>query len=269
MDCTGKIALVTGAAAGIGRACAIGLGEAGAQIIATDIDEAGLDKTLSLIKETGAKARIAVQDVREEAAWAELIADIGKTEGALNILVNNAGIGIAAPLTSMSLDDFRRQMAINVEGVFLGCKHAIPLMSESGKSSIINISSVAGLIGSPGLTGYCASKGAVRLFTKAAALECAGAGFEIRVNSVHPGIIDTDIWGKEISGLAEMSERLSLTQKEGANRVDIDAFSQAAVPGGKPGQPTDIAQGVVFLASDASSYMNGSELVIDSGQTAS
>ncbi len=268
MDCANKIGLVTGAAAGIGRACAIALAQAGAQVIATDIDEAGLAKTLALIEKSGGKARIAPQDVRAESVWASLIADIKKTEGGLNILVNNAGIGIAAPLISMSLEDFRRQMAINVDGVFLGCKHAIPLMGTSGKSSIINISSVAGLIGAPGLTGYCASKGAVRLFTKAAALECAAADLSIRVNSVHPGIIDTDIWGKEIAGLADLSENLSHTAKTGANRVDIEAFSAAVVPGGKPGQPIDIANGVVFLASDASSYMNGTELVIDYGQTA-
>ncbi len=268
MDCTSKIALITGGGAGIGRSCALALAQAGARLIISDIDEAGLAETQKLVEKVGGTSRILVQDVANEARWQAVIASIAAQEKALHVLVNNAGIGIAMPLTEMSLADWRRQMAINLDGVFLGCKHAIPLMRESGKASIINISSVAGLVGAPGLVGYCASKGGVRLFSKALALECANEESTIRVNSVHPGIIDTDIWSKEISGLTLMSERVNATQTEGANRVDIDAIATASVPGGKPGQPHDIAQGVVFLASDASSYITGTELVIDHGLTA-
>ena len=264
-DCSGKIALVTGAGTGIGRACAVALAEAGAAVVASDIDAGTAAETAALITKNGGTARGLGQDVTDESVWQEVIASIGAEEGGLSILVNNAGIAIGVAVTEMSLDDWRRQTAINLDGVFLGTKHAIPLMTQSGGGSIINISSVAGLIGTAGLSGYCATKGGVRLFSKAVAVECASGNTNIRVNSVHPGIIETDIWGKEISGIAEAQPELMV---EGANRINIDAFTDAVVPGGRVGQPEDIARGVVFLASDASSYMSGTELVIDHGFTA-
>ena len=263
-DCSGKTALITGAAGGIGRSCAQKLAEAGARVIVTDIEQEGLQKTVSLITEAGGTARGLAQDVTEEAVWQELIADIKANEGALHVLVNNAGIAIGVSILEMSLDDWRRQSAINLDGVFLGCKHAIPLMGESGAGSIINISSIAGLRGAAGLAGYCATKGGVRLFSKSVASECAAAELPIRCNSVHPGIIDTDIWGREIAGIAANNPEM---MAEGGNRIDINLVA-AGVPGGKPGHPDDIANGVVYLASDASSYVNGSELVIDYAMTA-
>ena len=265
-DCSGKIALVTGAGTGIGRACSLSLAEAGATVIASDIDGGTAADTAAIICKNGGKARGLGQDVTDEGVWQEVIASIANEEGALNVLVNNAGIAIGVAVTEMSLDDWRRQNAINLDGVFLGTKHAIPLMTQSGGGSIINISSVAGLTGAAGLAGYCATKGGVRLFSKAVAIECASGNTNIRVNSVHPGIIETDIWGKEIAGIAESQPDL---MDAGANRIDGKAFAEAVVPGGRVGHVSDVSCGVVFLASDASSYMTGSELVIDHGLSAS
>ena len=189
-----------------------------------------------------------------------MIASVRKTYGRLDILVNNAGIGLGGSVIDMSLADFRKQMAVNVEGVFLGVKHGLPLMRESGEGgSIINMSSVAGLKGAATLAGYCASKGAVRLFTKSVALECAAAGDKVRVNSVHPGIIETPIWDTIIG-----------TGGPGANAgpqraASLDAMASVATPLGFKGDPSDIADGVLWLASSESRYVTGAELVIDGG----
>jgi len=242
------------------------LAEAGAMVVVTDIDTGTATETAELIAKNGGKARALGQDVTQEDVWQDVIASISDQEGGLNVLVNNAGIAIGVAVTEMSLDDWRRQNAINLDGVFLGTKHAIPLMTQSGGGSIINISSVAGLTGAAGLAGYCATKGGVRLFSKAVAIECASGNTNIRVNSVHPGIIETDIWGKEIAGIAESQPDL---MDAGANRIDGKAFAEAVVPGGRVGHVSDVSRGVVFLASDASSYMTGSELVIDHGFSAS
>ena len=263
-SCEGKVALVTGAATGIGRACAVALAEAGAKLIVTDIDEERVNQTAKMIEEAGGSARACVQDVTQEAGWQSLVDDVRAQEGALHVLVNNAGIAVGVSIVDMSLADWQRQTAVNLDGVFLGCKYAIPLMATSGPSSIINISSVAGLRGAPGLAGYCATKGGVRLFSKAVARECAMGDMPIRCNSVHPGLIDTEIWGREIAGIAENNPEM---MTEGGNAIDVNLLA-AGVPGGKPGAAADIANGVVYLASDASSYVNGTELVIDYAMTA-
>jgi NAD(P)-dependent dehydrogenase (short-subunit alcohol dehydrogenase family) len=170
----------------------------------------------------------------------------------------------------MSLEAWNRQVGINLNGVFLGTKHGIPAMRTAKPAgsykggSIINISSVAGLNGAAGLSGYCATKGAVRLFTKAVALECAAAQDGIRCNSVHPGIIDTPIWTK-IDEVGVLQAGMGLPP--GSNAIDPNMIA-AATPLGFPGSPFDIADGIVFLASDESRYMTGSELVIDGGMTA-
>ncbi len=259
---SGKVALVTGAASGIGRACAERLAAEGATVILTDLqDEAGA-AVVEAIGAASGSARYLHQDVTDEAGWGQGIASIAAQEGRLDILVNNAGIGLGGPVTEMSLADFRRQIAVNVEGVFLGVKHAIPLMRKSGDGgSIINMSSVAGLKGAASLAGYCASKGAVRLFTKAVALECAAAQDRIRVNSVHPGIIETPIWDTIIG-----------TGGPGANAgpqraATLDAMASVAAALGHKGQPGDIAEGVLWLASEESRYVTGAELVIDGGLT--
>lgn len=256
----GKVALVTGGASGIGRACALLLGKEDATVIVTDVqDDMGQD-TAAKIKRDGGDAMYLNHNVTDEDAWIRVIGEIRSCYGKLHVLVNNAGIAVAGPVTDMSLADWRRQQAINLDGVFLGTKHALPLMRESGGGSIINMSSLAGLKGAAGLSGYCATKGGVRLFTKAVALECAAAKDKVRVNSVHPGIIETPIWGAIAEGMP--GEALSATR---ANAPDLDALSTMIVPMGVKGLPEDIAEGVLYLASDASRYVTGTELVIDGG----
>ena len=253
----GKVALVTGGASGIGAGCATRLAEEGASVVITDVQDAKGGELVAAIEKTGGKARYLHHDVTSEDAWTQIVADIEKTEGRLDILVNNAGIAIASPsITMMSLADFQKQQAVNVDGVFLGCKHSLPLMRKAGNGgSIVNMSSVAGLKGSPILAAYCATKGAVRLFTKAIAMECANFKDGIRVNSVHPGIIETPIW-LSIAGMGQ----------PGTNAPpDLDAMSTQAVPLGVKGLPSDIANGVLWLASDESRYVTGAELVIDGG----
>ena len=260
----GKIALVTGAASGIGRGCAQLLAREGAAIVATDVqDDAGRD-CVAQIKKAGGDAVYLHHDVASEDAWISVIAETKQRFGRLDILVNNAGIAIAVPVTDMSLADWQRQQSINLDGVFLGVKHALPLMRASGGGSIINISSLAGLKGSPGLAGYCATKGGVRLFTKAVAMECAQAKDKVRVNSVHPGIIETAIWTSIAGGMPGDSP---LTTRPGANAPDLDALSSMVVPTGVKGLPEDIAAGVLYLASDDSRYVTGTELVIDGGMS--
>ncbi len=196
-----------------------------------------------------------------EEVWIATIAAIKDQFGRLDILVNNAGIGVGGPITEMTLADFRRQQAINVEGVFLGVKHGLPLMRAGGGGSVINISSVAGMVGSPNLAAYSATKGAVRLFTKSVALECAALKDGVRVNSVHPGIIETAIWDSISAGVAG-------PLPGGANRIDLDAITTIATPLGVKGFPKDIALGVLYLASDDSRYVTGTELIIDGGMVA-
>jgi NAD(P)-dependent dehydrogenase (short-subunit alcohol dehydrogenase family) len=251
----GKVALVTGGASGIGRASALLLAKEGAAVAVTDIqDDAGKD-VVHAIKEAGGAALYIHHDVADEAAWESVVAQVKDRFGRLDILVNNAGIAITSSVLTMSLADWRRQQAINLDGVFLGVKHSLPLIRASGGGSIVNISSLAGLKGAPTLAGYCATKGGVRLFTKAVAMECGAARDNVRVNSVHPGIIETPIWNAIIPGAS------------GANTPNLDAMSETVVPIGTKGVPDDIAQGVLYLASDESRYVTGSELVIDGGMS--
>jgi NAD(P)-dependent dehydrogenase (short-subunit alcohol dehydrogenase family) len=247
----GKVGIITGAASGIGAATARVLAREGARLVLTDLDDAAGQ---ALAAETGSV--YLHHDVTDDAGWPEVVATAERQFSRLDILVANAGIGIMGPAIEMSLGDWRRQMAINVDGVFLSVKYCIPAMRRAGNGgSIVMLSSVAGLRGSAGLAGYSATKGAVRLFAKSMALECAQARDGIRVNSVHPGIIATPIWTKLPPG--------------GANAaLDPYRIAENSVPIGKAGEAEDIANGILFLASDASSHMTGSELVIDGGLTA-
>ena len=255
----GKVALVTGGASGIGAACAKTLAREGACVVISDIDESGGRRVADDIAAAGGQAGSLPHDVTDEARWQSVVAEILSRHGRLDVLVANAGIGImVASIAEMSLADWRRQMAINLDGVFLAMKHCIPAMRRNGGGSIVVMSSVAGLRGSATLAGYCATKGGVRLLAKAVAMECATAGDGIRVNSVHPGIIDTPIWSKLAAGARAAGRNAPL---------DLGELAKAQVPIGRPGSPQDVADGVLFLASDASRYMTGAEIVIDGGMT--
>jgi NAD(P)-dependent dehydrogenase (short-subunit alcohol dehydrogenase family) len=251
----GKVAIVTGAASGIGAASAQTLAREGARVVVSDIDEPGGEKLVGAINAVSGEAVFLQHDVTDEERWVAVVAEIEHRYGRLDILFANAGIGIGAPsIVDMSLADWWRQTAINLDGVFLSVKYCLPLMRRSGGGSIIMTSSIAGLRGSPVLAGYCATKGGVRLFAKAIAMECAARGDGVRVNSVHPGIIDTPIWGKELQG--------------GRNQpFDVEEMGRLGAPLGRVGRAQDIANGVLFLASDAASYITGQELVIDGGIT--
>jgi NAD(P)-dependent dehydrogenase (short-subunit alcohol dehydrogenase family) len=250
-----KIAIVTGGASGIGAACAATLAREGAKVVVTDLDDPGGRAVVERISGAGGEAIFLHQDVSAEESWPGVIEAAENRFGRLDIMVANAGIGIMCSAIEMSLADWRRQTAVNLDGVFLSVKYAVPAMRRAGGGSIIIMSSVAGIRGSAGLAGYCATKGGVRLFAKAVAMECAAVGDNIRINTVHPGVIDTPIWTK-------------LPVSAGQNApIDPHEIARVGVPLGRAGQAQDIANGVLFLASDASSYMTGAELVIDGGMT--
>ena len=241
-DLRGKTALVTGAASGIGRASADRLVAAGARVVYADIQAVEGVEYSPL-------------DVTSEAQWEALIGRMDR----IDILVNNAGIAIGRPVTEMTADEWHRVLAVNLDGVFFGTKHAVRAMRRAKRGgAIINISSAAGLVGTPGASAYSASKGGVRLFTKAVALECAGD--DIRVNSIHPGAVRTPIWEKGEQWQAFVAK---------AGGVDA-AFAQIAnaTPMRRMAEPSEIAEAVLYLASDGARFMTGSELVIDGGYTA-
>src|SRR4029077_9199035 len=225
----GKVAIVTGGASGIGAACAATLAREGAKVVVTDLDDSGGRDGVGKISGGGSEAIYLHQDVTLEQTWPRIIEATERRFGRLDVMVANAGIGILCKAVDMSLTDWRRQTAVNLDGVFLSVKYAVPAMRRAGGGSIIITSSVAGLRGSAGLAGYCATKGGVRLFAKAVAMECAAEGDGIRVNTVHPGVIDTPIWTK-ISG------------STGRNvPIDPNEVAKAGVPMGRVGQPQDIA----------------------------
>jgi NAD(P)-dependent dehydrogenase (short-subunit alcohol dehydrogenase family) len=249
----GKVAIVTGAASGIGEACALTLAREGAAVVVSDVDATLGKGVVERIKKSGGKATFVLHDVRHEREWPQVIAEAERF-GRLDIMVANAGIGIGGPLVEMSLADWQRQQAINLDGVFLSIKFAVPVMRRTGGGSIVLMSSIAGLRGAPGLAAYAATKGGVRLLAKSAALELADD--KIRCNSVHPGIIATPIWNKLAPPAGDGRRNASIDPHERANR---------AVPLVRAGEAQDIANGVLFLCSEAASYITGQELVIDGG----
>lgn len=242
----GKVALVTGAAKGIGARTAGLLADAGATVIATDIDPA------CPVPRGG---RFVAHDVTDTDQWAVAITSIEAAEGRLDILVNNAGMILNKPILSTTIEEFRRVQTVNVESVWMGIQAAAPLMARSGQSSIINLSSIYGQIAGPMHAAYSASKGAVRMLTKAAAVEFARAGHGIRVNSVHPGPVDTDL-GR--SGLEP-----GVAAGRFANEAEAKAFVAAQFPMGRWVETDDVAGVILFLASDASRFVTGTELTVD------
>lgn len=260
---SGKVALVTGGARGLGAETAVTLARAGAKVVISDVLEELAEATATEIRKLGGKAIALRHDVTCESDWQSAVASTVETFGGLDILVNNAGIEKVALFTESSLEEFQQMQAINVTGVFLGIKHVARAMRPEGAAGkggvIINLSSVAGLVGLPGLGGYCTSKGAVRLMTKAAAIEFAALGYGIRVNSLHPAIIKTELGANVVNGMVS----IGLAE----DRASADAFVQSLHPMGY-GQPRDVASAVLFLASDASAWTNGAELVLDGGASA-
>lgn len=239
-----KVAIITGAADGIGKETAILFAKHGAKVVVTDINEEKLHLTSRIINENGGYAIAIKLDVSREEDWEQVISITEKELGRLDILMNNAGIGTRLTLAETSLEQFEKVQSINSVGVFLGMKHGSNAMKKSGKGSIINISSMYGIVGSPGNTAYHASKGAVRLMTKSSALELAKD--LIRVNSIHPGVIETNMSGAK-NGEHPLKDK---------------------TPWPHLGEPIDIAYGALYLASDESRFVTGSELVIDGGYIA-
>jgi 3(or 17)beta-hydroxysteroid dehydrogenase len=251
----GKIAIVTGSGTGIGRATALRLAGEGATLVITDMDMAAGE---TVVGEIGDTANFVQQDVREEGDWRRLMDDTLSRHGRLDILVNNAGILATEnlqELESTELDQWRAIQCVNTEGVFLGCKYGVEAMRANGGGSIVNLSSMAALVGTPHLVAYGASKGAVRQLTKSVALHCGSRGYGIRCNSVHPGLIETRM-GDQVMALGNGDiER----NKEARRRM---------VPLGELGRPDDVANCILFLASDDARYVTGAELVVDGGYTA-
>ncbi len=254
-DMAGRIALVTGASQGLGAATARALAAAGAKVAVTD-----LTAPIDLAAEIGGIAR--AQDVTSESDWAATMDWLRSELGGLDVLVNNAGLWLFKPILQTTLEDWRRLHAVNVEGVFMGTRAAIPLLAERahlwrGGTAIVNLSSAAGLQGAAGATCYNSTKGAVRLFTKGCAKELAAA--RIRVNSVHPAVIDTAMGRALIDDFAGA---------QGVGNNESLANVAAMHPLGHLGEPQNVADAVVFLASDRAAFTTGSELTVDGGLTA-
>jgi len=261
----GKIALISGGARGIGAETARLMAEAGAKVAVGDVlDDRGRE-VVRAIESAGAAAIYTHLDVTREEDWTAAVAAITDRFGGLDILVNNAGVFLGMSLEEATLADWHRLCGVNLTGVFLGTKLSAPALRESGQrsahgSAIVNLASVAGLVGSSNDPLYSMTKGGVTLFTKSAALEFARMGYRIRVNSMHPGTIDTDM-GDQV--LAIRARNLGTNDLEPARQQTLER-----IPIGRMGNVTDIAKGILFLASEDSGFMTGAGLVIDGGITA-
>ena len=243
-----KVAIVTGAASGIGRGCALLLAREGAKVIVTDRDERGAQVAAEL------GTLFMRLDVTDEAGWQRVVDETVRVCGRLQILVNAAGVAVWGDIERTTLEQWRFVNAVNAEGTFLGCRAVLGAMKASGGGSIINISSVAGLVADADAPAYCASKGAVRLLTKSVALHAARSGYNVRCNSVHPSFIDTPMVDAVVDGAKDPSKMRIAVEK--------------AAPLGRIGEVADVANAVLYLASDESKFVTGSELVVDGGLTA-
>lgn len=250
----GKVALVTGGAGGIGAAAARLLAREGARVAVTDLAEG---TGASLAEEIG--GAYLSQDVTDEARWAETVAEVERRFGGLHVLVNAAGIEgdvSAGTPEDTSLDEWRRVLAVNLDGTFLGCRAAIPAIRRAGGGSIVNISSIVALFATPNSTAYGASKAGVRQLTKSVAFHGAAGSAKVRCNSVHPGLIRTRMLD---------SIHATRAQSRGISFEDSRALSLSRVPMGALGEPEDVAWTILFLASEESRYVTGAEFHIDGG----
>lgn len=250
----GKIGLVTGAARGLGAAIATMLAKEGAKVVLSDIKVEGAFDVANEINALYPDCAIAIeQDVRDEQTWQRVLGQVQSKFGGLNILVNNAGIGSIASIEEETYENWRHVHAVDLDSVFLGCKYGVPLIAESGGGSIINISSISGIIAGHNLAAYNSAKAGVRHLSKSVALHCARTGNNVRCNSVHPVFIDTPI----LDGIAQDGDRKAALEKLARQ-----------IPLGRVGQPDDVAHAVLYLASDESSFVTGTEIRVDGGISA-
>jgi 3(or 17)beta-hydroxysteroid dehydrogenase len=244
----GKIALITGAAMGLGAATARRLHREGAFVVLTDRN---VDEGEKVARELGERAEFRALDVTQEEAWIAVLDAVVAAHGKLDVLVNNAGVGVAADIENTTIEQWRFVHAVNVEGVFFGCKHGVRVMKERGGGSIVNLSSVAGIVGASNLAAYCSSKGAVRTLTKSVAMHCARMEYNIRCNSIHPAFIDTPM----VDGLVQASGDPARARVGLAKNIPL----------GRIGEPEDVAAAVAYLASDDAKFVTGAELAVDGG----
>ncbi len=249
-----KVALITGGASGLGLASGKLLLEEGARVIFTDINQTELEKTRDQIDSKYIDlCSTKLLDVTNEENWKSVLSDTIKELGSINILLNSAGITLGADIVSTSFDVWKKVHSVNLDGVFLGCKYALPYMSQGGSGSIINLSSISGIVAGWNTAAYNSSKSAVRHLTKSIALYCGKKEIDVRCNSVHPAFVDTPILDpmKQVFGKDEAIKKL-------ARQIPINRI----------GEPSDVANAVLYLASDESKFMTGSEIVLDGGLSA-
>ncbi len=247
----GKVALVTGAASGIGLATSELLLDEGAEVVLTDLEKCRSAPAMAALAR---RARFLGLDVTDEEDWISVTDKVASEFGRLDILVNCAGMALLKDIETTTLEEWRALQAVNLDGTFLGCKHAVRVMKDRGGGSIVNMSSVAGIVGAGNLAAYSASKGGVRLLTKSVALHCARKSYNIRCNSVHPSFVDTPL-------LQAMIDSARDPQKMQAN-------VERAAPLGRLALPIEVARTIVFLASDESAFTTGAEFVVDGGLSA-
>jgi 3(or 17)beta-hydroxysteroid dehydrogenase len=246
----GKVALISGGASGIGLATARRFVEEGATVVLGDIDRSAGERALAEVE----GASFEPLDVTSDADWQQAADAALARHGALDILVNSAGIVAFGSIEDVSLEDWRRTMSVNLDGTFLGCRHGVRLMKAGRGGSIVNLSSVSGIIGGHNIAAYNAAKGAVRLLTKSVALHCARKGYGIRCNSVHPGFVETPMLDEVV--------------RQGRDAEETRAKVRASVPLGRNAKPEEVAAMIAYLASDESAFVTGAEFVIDGGVTA-
>lgn len=253
MRVKGKKALITGAAQGLGAAIAHMLAREGAAVAITDINHEGAVKTADAIKAAGGEAYAYAHDVSQEKDWQEVVQAAHDDMAGLNVLVNNAGIGGGSDVEATDFEMWKRVHAVDVDSVFLGCKYALPLMRAHAPGSIVNISSIAGIIAGHNMAAYNSAKAGVWLLSKSVALHCAKRGYRIRSNSLHPTFIDTPILDRMAAEIGREALHEKLARQ---------------VPLGTIGEPNDVAYAALFLASDESKFITGAEIKIDGGISA-